>query len=237
MSKNKLIIEMAIFTAFLFVSFSLIIINEKSKDFLAPKVEEKFKKYIDKTYSSKKQEFKYKKTKYNRKLERFEMKIENTTNSNLYFMLYYKNKKITSSYKKDYVEGKTLLSYWQNNIEKKINSKKYPEVKALFSKNLNQYNNDDYRLLLTSKEPNYLPSYELTVTLEVAKLDKVKITQAINDFYIYIKGKNISPKYFNFKVICSSTQDSINIKKLSESDILSSLDEIIRDIILKKSSN
>ena len=34
MSKNKLIIEMAIFTAFLFVSFSCIIINQKGKEYL-----------------------------------------------------------------------------------------------------------------------------------------------------------------------------------------------------------
>ena len=47
------------------------------------------------------------------------MKVTNKLNKNHYFYITYSNKKITDTYKEDYLEGRTLLTKTSNNLEKK----------------------------------------------------------------------------------------------------------------------
>ena len=46
------------------------------------------------------------------------MKVKNIKNKNHYFYIKYSNKKITDTYKEDYIQGKSLLNEIQKNLEK-----------------------------------------------------------------------------------------------------------------------
>lgn len=232
MSKNRLIIEMAIFTAFLFVSFSLIIINEKSKEFLLPKVDKKLDVYIDKEFSEIKNEIKIQKTKYNKKKELFEKKIENKNNKNLYFIVSYKNKKIKSSYKKDYVEGKTLLTKYERDFKNNLENKKYNIIKIKFTKNLNKYNTLIQEKLISNQDVQKLNIYTLYTTLNSKTFDKSDIIYTINNFYKYLNKKEYNPKFYNITILNSEEiTKEINIKNLNTNLVKNNLEEIISGII------
>ena len=117
--QKKLKLQMFIFTIFIFVAFSLIIINEKSASILIPKVEDKLNNYIETNYKDIKNDINISKVTY--KTPKYIMKISNKKNKNHYFYIYYQNKKITDTYKKDYKEGKQLINHCNNIIQKDIN--------------------------------------------------------------------------------------------------------------------
>ena len=97
MSKNKLIIEMTIFTAFLFVSFSCIIINQNGKEYLTPKAHEKTEKYVKNKYSDIIDDVRIEKTIYNQRNDTFDTKIVNKNNKNLYFTVSYRKRRYTAA--------------------------------------------------------------------------------------------------------------------------------------------
>ena len=68
-----------------------------------------------------------------------EVKITSKENNNLYFNVYYKNKKFSSTYKDDYVKGNSLIRFYKNKFLKKLStSKKYTDTKISFTKFLSQ---------------------------------------------------------------------------------------------------
>lgn len=232
MSKNRLVIEMAIFTAFLFVAFGFIIINEKEKDFLLPKIDEKFNQYIASHYQNIKNDIKIGKTKYNSKKDSFEIRVSNKKNKNLYFSLIYKNKKITSTYQQDYIEGDTLLSYLEKKLATDIKSSKYPYIEIKFINKLNKFNNTIQEALITGDNIESLNIYNLYTDLKVSKFSPSKIKNSIVNLNEFVSNNNFNPKYYYLTIINSSNiTEEIKLKKLNKNLILTSLDEIINGII------
>ena len=232
MSKNKLIIEMTIFTAFLFVAFSLIIINEKKKDFLIPKVDKKLNQYIEENYSNIKNELKINKTVYNQKKSCFEMKVQNKENKYWYFYLRYKNKKIASTYKTDYNEGATILSHLEKNLAKAIISNQYPDINITFTKKLNQYNSSVRKKLIQNNNINTLNIYNISVTLTATQFTKNELISLLTKLNDYVNKENYNPKYYNITISNKNNiTEELEIKKLQKKFITTNLEEIISGII------
>ena len=105
-SKNRLLIGQGILTIFIIVAFGVIVINEKGGELFKDKVEEKINTYLESNYQDiinkvDKEDIKYEGT-------TFTKKITSKTNKNLFFYVKYSDKKITDTYKQDYIEGKSL---------------------------------------------------------------------------------------------------------------------------------
>ena len=132
--QKKLTLGMAIFTFIIFVSFGVIILNEKSAPYFAPKIEKKILEYLKTEYKEEYNDFDigttiYSKTKYN-------LKVTSKKNKNLYFKIFYNNKKITDTYKEDYKQGKTLLNSITEKVEKQLKNKYNQEFNIIMSKSL-----------------------------------------------------------------------------------------------------
>ena len=147
--QKKLTLGMAIFTFIIFVSFGVIILNEKSAPYFAPKIEKKLIDYLKTEYKDEYNDFDigttiYSKTKYN-------LKVTAKKNKNLYFNIFYDNKKITDTYEKDYKQGKTLLNSITKKIEdelkNKYNFKCISCVKEDKLRNIEDINNELYELI------------------------------------------------------------------------------------------
>ena len=98
--QRKLTIGMTIFTFIVFISFGVILLNEKSAPYFAPRIEKKLINYINQKYKNELDNFNIGKTKYTK--TKYELKVESKENKNLYFIVTYYNKKITDTYKSDY---------------------------------------------------------------------------------------------------------------------------------------
>lgn len=237
MSKNKLIIEMTIFTIFLFIAFGTIIINEKSKEFLLPKIDKKLNQYVQKEYKEIKNDFLIGETKYNMKNSSFEMIIQNKKNKDLYFIISYKNKKIKSSYKKDYLEGRTLLSQLEKDLKKKIVSNQYPNIDIKFTKTLNQYNHSLHDTILSNDDIHTLNIYDISVNVSSKNFHHNELVSTINNFYQYIEKKHYNPRYYHINITNSSnTEEKIEISNLSKKEIMDNTKEIINGIMTNDES-
>ena len=123
--QTKLVLERSIFFTFVFVCFGLIIINEKQDLFITNRVEKKLNDYIEKKYNKlnlEKSPIKYKNTV-------FTIKLSSKENNNYYFYVKYSNKKITDTYKDDYVKGKIFLKYIEKKLKKEITKKTSTQCK------------------------------------------------------------------------------------------------------------
>ena len=148
-TENKLKLEMSVFFLFVFVAFGSIIAIEKLAPINNKKIQKKLESYINKNYKKEKENFdigdiKYKNTKY-------ELKVYNKDNHKLYFTLFYnKNRKIESTYKKDYLEGNNYLKYLNKKLTNEINKKKHEDYEVKFDK-LNSYNKYNKEKIIKNK--------------------------------------------------------------------------------------
>lgn len=234
-TKNSLTIGMGIFFIIVFLTFGTIVVNEKSKTIFLPKIDKKLDTYIQVKYKNIIKEININKTSYNDLTYIYEKKVTNKKNKNLYFFVNYKNKKISSSYKKDYVEGKSLLNYLEKSISNKIpKSKKYLNIKINFTKKLNNYSNNIKYLLINGniKQIKEVPIYSINSDIYVKKIDKENLLLSINSFYNFIKSNNLKPKEYNLTLIDKNNiSNALEIKKINDNLITNNLDEIISGII------
>lgn len=152
MNKNSLIIGRAIFTLFIIIAFGLIIVNEKGGKIFLPKATNKINTYIDENYNQIKEEIAIENIDY--KNRTFTAKIISKQNKNLFFYITYKNKKIQDTYQKDYIEGKSILTYLNKKIEKEINDKTNIEYKVHEISTLDKYTDNVKEQII--KEENLL---------------------------------------------------------------------------------
>ena len=148
-TESKLFTEMAIFFFIIVLCFGLLIIKEKSNSIKIEKVDKKINEYINTNYKDLKDEFVINKIEY--KNNSYYKKILNNKNKNLNFIITYKNNKISSTYNEDYLEGRSLFSFLEKKMTKKLNS----------INNDNNYKNLKINYNLTIEEER-----ELLITLE-----------------------------------------------------------------------
>ena len=116
MKKQKnLLLARNMFAFIIFVIFGVIVVTEKSKGLLIPKITERMNDYFDKNYSSIKEEITMENVLYKNNI--YSMKIISQKNKHLYFYIKGTNKKFFDTYKQDYLEGKTLFTYLKNELE------------------------------------------------------------------------------------------------------------------------
>ena len=216
--QKKLTLGMAIFTFIIFVSFGVIILNEKSAPYFAPKIE---KKLID-----------YLKTEYKDEYNDFDI------GTTLYFNIFYDNKKITDTYEKDYKQGKTLLNSITKKIEDELKNKYNQDFNIIMSKSLDEYSKQIQENLILKNDLKSLKIYTLETTI-TSKWNTNDIGSKIIKLNNNLKEENLTPKSYNITIINSKdATKSVKISNLTTEIIEDStlLSSIISDIIKNENS-
>lgn len=233
-TQNKLTMQMAIFFLIVFVLFGTIVINEKKNELFLPKIENSINEYINENYSSlelKKEEIKIED-------DTFTMKVMNKTNNNLYFYITYSNKKITDTYQKDYVEGKSLITYLNKQIEKTIKSKTNYNYKVSINNTYDKFSSKVQETLLKEENIESLKIYTIETEITTS-WDSTTITNKISDIMTTLNNKKITPK--NYTITITDQNDitkSVKISNLTIKNIENNnLYIIINDIINNNKTN
>ena len=234
--QKKLTIGMTIFAFIIFVSFGVIILNEKSAPYFAPKVEKKLLEYLKTEYKEELDDFDigttiYSKTKYN-------LKVKAKKNKNLYFNIFYENKKITDTYKADYKEGKTLLTTITKKVEKELKTKYNQDFTIAMSNSLDEYPKQVQDNLILKNDLKALSIYTLETTI-TTKYTTSDIGNKIIKLEKDLKEENLIPKSYNITIINSKDiTKSLKINNLTNEIIENStlLSSIISDIIKNENS-
>ena len=234
--QKKLTLSMAIFTFIIFVSFGVIILNEKSAPYFAPKIEKKLIDYLKTEYKDEYNDFDigttiYSKTKYN-------LKVTAKKNKNLYFNIFYDNKKITDTYEKDYKQCKTLLNSITKKIEDELKNKYNQDFNIIMSKSLDEYSKQIQDNLILKNDLKSLKIYTLETTI-TSKWNTNDIGSKIIKLNNNLKEENLTPKSYNITIINSKdATKSVKISNLTTEIIEDStlLSSIISDIIKNENS-
>lgn len=234
--QKKLTLGMAIFTFIIFVSFGVIILNEKSAPYFAPKIEKKLIDYLKTEYKDEYNDFDigttiYSKTKYN-------LKVTAKKNKNLYFNIFYDNKKITDTYEKDYKQGKTLLNSITKKIEDELKNKYNQDFNIVMSKSLDEFSKQIQDNLILKNDLMSLKIYTLETTI-TSKWNTNDIGSKIIKLNSNLKEENLTPKSYNITIINSKdATKSVKISNLTTEIIEDStlLSSIISDIIKNENS-
>lgn len=194
MNKNGLTYGMALLFLLSFVLLGLIVVNEKKVDIMMPKIEDKLYSYIDENYKDIQNEINIGKVKYENEKKRFSLKITNTKSKHLYFHLYYKNKKITSTFESDYKEGRTLLNYLEKRIEKKINLE---NLSISITTPLNKFSEDVENRLLKEEDLISLKIYTIIKEFSLEDFSQNQIITTIRTLETTLTEKEINPKDYS----------------------------------------
>lgn len=224
---KKLILGMALLFFITFVTLGTLVVTEKLAPFYTDKIEKKFINYINKNYKDEKENFKIGKITYIATV--YKVKVTNKNNKDLYFTMTYQNKKIKSTYKKDYLEGKTLLNKTKTNLEKKIKKNLNIDAKITFPLTLNKYIDSIKEDIINNENTNiYNIEYEITNKLSLEEIPYItneisKITTSLNDL-------NITPNYTTISI--KGNNKSLTLKNLTNKTLQSNyLNQIITNIL------
>ena len=225
---KKLKVQYSIFLTIVIILFGTIIISQKMNPILEKKVNTKINEYIDKNYYNLKD---IKKDKLTKKKNTYQKKITNKYNNYYYFVITYKKKKITDTYKKDYLEGYNLLKHTSKLINKDINKKINKNYKITINHKLNEFSSQTKNNIIKENNLSKLPIYNIEI-----KLDS---KHTINDLYrniIYLNNKlksnMIIPESFNLLI-----KDNNKVLKIDNLKVNNDLKQIISDIISNSESD
>ena len=231
MKKEKqLAFARGIFAFIVFVILGVIVVTEKFGNLKIPKIEKEIENYrkennlIDEDLQE--EEIIFKNATYS-------MKITSKQNKNLYFYITYSNHKIKDTYKKDYLEGKTLLTKIQKDMEKEINQKTNTTCKVHIISTLNNYTTKVQEQIIKEEKLIELNFYTLEKEVLVNEWKKEDITKKIIETINKYETKKINPK--NYTLIITNknkASESIKIMNLTtEFQNNDAKEEIISDII------
>ena len=159
----------------------------------------------------------------------YQMKIVSNKNKNLYFYINKKNKKITDTYQKDYLEGNTLFKYLKDKIEKDIKTETNTSVKVSILSTLDQYTTKVHEQILQEDNLLQLKFYIIEKEIIIADWTSSFIEKQIKEELSTYHNKNITPK--SYTIIITNQEDiteSIEIKNINSDTITK---EIIQDIL------
>ena len=235
MSKQqKLLYGQAILFLTIIVCFGLIIIQEKKDLILLPKINKEIKAYYNEKYSNNNLFL----GETNNKSNKYIAKVTSNTNKNHYFYIIYKNKKITDTYNKDYVEGNSILKHITEELTNSIKEKTNESFTISINNTLDKYTETVKEKILKEENLLELKIYNLSkdVTLD---WDYNKITNYITNIINTCKNNKITPKYYKFTI--TDKEDitkSVEINNIEENFIDNKNKEnIIKDILENNNSN
>lgn len=230
---KKLTIQMALFFLITFVLLGTIVVKEKQNILFLPKIENSITTYISDNYK----DLELETSQVTEKNNTFTMKVKNKNNKNHYFYIKYSNKKITDTYKEDYLEGKSLLDHLSSKLEKELLETTKNSYKISFDNTFNNYSEKVQQLLLKEDIKSlkiYTVEKELSTTWT-----KDEITKKITDTMSTLEKSAFTPK--NYTITITNKADitqSIKITNLKYSLIKNNnLSIIINDILNNKETN
>lgn len=235
--QRKLVVERGIFAFIVFVLLGVIVLTEKAGGLLIPKATKKINTYIEENYKDIKDDIKTNDVTF--KNTTYTMKIESKENPHHYFYINYFNKKITDTYKKDYVEGKNLLTYLQKKMKKDINKTTNTNCEVEITSKLNEYTNIVQERIIKEDNLLELKFFKIKKEIIIDDWDKETITKDIISFIKKLKDNNITPKSYTITITNKNDlTESIEIKNITNDFIdNTSNKEIINDIIKDKKSD
>ena len=158
------------------------------------------------------------KTKYNEiniEKERYEKELTSKENKNLYFYIKLKNKEIEDTYKEDYVEGKTLFSILQKNIEAKINELTNTSSSVELLSTFDNYTTSVKERILKEDNLLELPFYTLKKEILINNWNSTDITSEIVEEIKKYEEKGITPKSYTFIITNKSNiSEAIEIQNI-----------------------
>lgn len=235
--EKRLRLKMTIFYLIIFVSFGVIVLNEKLAPLNINKIDKKFNTYINDNYSEIKDELKKTKTDY--KKTKYQLKIINKKNKNYYFYLYYSNKKITSTYKKDYIEGQSILKYLNKKLTKEINTLTNDNYIVTINNKLNDYNTYTKEQIINENNIINLKIYTLSKSIIINNFNDTEIIKELNNMININDKNNINPESYNITLTSKNdNKKEIIIYNITDEIIKSNdINNIINDIINNKKSD
>ncbi len=229
--KNKLVIEMGLFSLITILLLGLVTIKEIKPTIYLQQIDTKLQKYIEKNYANNLSEFNIGKTSF--KNNEYIKKITSRENNSLYFLVKYKNKKISSTYQKDYSEGATLINKAETKLNKDLTNKlKTVKSDELLTISYNTKLNNCTKIIQEQllKENFNIPLY--TINIEKTILFS---TQTINQELInldnLITNLNFKPKNYNI-TFTNQTNITETINFTIDSAIIKTSSNIISDAII-----
>ncbi len=227
---QKLKLQYTIFCAIILFCFGLIVINQKLTPVFEKKADKEINAYIEENYNDLK-DIKKENTKFiNNKYVKI---IRHKDNKNYYFKIAYKNKKITDTYKQDYVEGSTFLKYISKKIKKDIKDKVQKDYTVIIDSKLDKFSEKTKENIIKEKE---LLSSEIFI-LEIkvnSEFNTKSITSSLSSIHKKLINNNIKAKSYNFTIKDPKTNKEMKINNLK---INKYLNNIITDIINNKKSD
>ena len=234
--QRRLLFARNVFLFIIFVCFGVIIVTEKASGLLIPKVEKKMTEYLNTNYSELLSDIKSSEVTYDKTI--YKMKVTSLDNKDLFFYIYYQDKKLTDTYQKDYVEGKKLLEKIKKDLEDSIRKKTNTSVKVEVLASLDQYTTRVKDRII--KEDNLLELKFYTIEKEIPITDwnAKSITKSITELIEKFQDNKITPK--SYKIIITNSKDvteAIEISNITE-DFITTKDneQIISDILNNKNS-
>lgn len=225
----KLTLSMALLFLITFVSFGTIIINEKKEDLFMPHIKNKLEDYLIKNYK----EQSNLKTKISYNKDKFILKVISEENNNYYFNIYYKDKEITDSYKKDYIEGNTYFKYLENKLQKDIKKTLDINSKIDIATTLDSMTSKIRKKVLIEEDIKSLEIYTLSSELIIEEWNSLSITTDITNFINKLEKEDIKPNSYILTITNSNNlNESIEITNIT-TDLIENnkLNLIIDDII------
>lgn len=235
--EKRLTIYMSLLFLIVMIVFGVTILNEEKSKILIPRVNDKLHSYLDNNYPELKNKVDTKKTIY--KKDTYILKVFSKKNKNLYFYLKYKDKQTTSTYKTDYIEGKTLLTKISKDLKKEISKKLNYKVNIKINNKLNKFSKKVKQKILSEKNLTSLKIYDIYKDVEIDKLNTDNIYREIKKLKTDCDSKKITPKTYNFTITNKNDiTESLEISNVSSDAIKSNdLKTIINDILNKNDSN
>lgn len=228
---KKLMLGMTLLFLITFISLGTLVTTEKLAPFYTEKIETRINEYLEKNYQEEINDFELGKITY--KNTKYQAKVRNKENKDLYFTIIYQNKKITDTYEEDYKEGKTLLKTYKKELEQEISKKINQEVQITFPLTLNKYTQETREKIINKKIDNTI--YNIAFTLNT-KLDIEHIIEKITEISTLLRQENITPNTYEITIKDQDTK--LQISNITQSVLeKNALTEIINAIMNNEESN
>ncbi len=234
--QRRLLFARNVFLFVIFVCFGVIIVTEKSSGLLIPRVKAKMEDYINSNYSEIKNDLKLGNVTYDKTV--YTMKVTNSKNKNHFFYIRYAEKKMTDTYKKDYLEGKQLFKKIEKDLTNQIRKKASSTVKVKIISTLDKYTSLVQDRIIKEDNLLELRFYIISKDLIIDDWTSKSITSEINDNLNKFIDNKITPKSYTFIITNKNDiAESIEISNVTE-DFINNKDneKIIEDIMNEHNS-
>lgn len=229
---KKLMLGMTILFLITFIFFGTLVTTEKLAPYYTDKIKERFENYIKENYKEENNNLKIGKISY--KNQQYKAKVSNKNNKDLYFTITYQNKEITDTYKKDYLEGKTLLNELEKNLEEKIKENTDQSVTISIPLSLDKYTNKIQKNLINNNLEN-TKIYDIEFTIN-SNIEITSIVNKIEEIIAELSSMNIYPNHYNITI--NNKKSKLTINNLTNNTIeKTTLTKIISDIITNNESD